>query len=120
MGAALTYARRYALLTLVGITGEDDLDAPDLVAPTARSRGSGKPRGDKSHRFNGSQPHSDSRRPTRHNGGNIWRMAAQTLAPDTSAQLRDRLLTELTRLADGDEAALWAQRSLPDKQTHRN
>lgn len=47
-------------------------------------------------------------------------MAAQTLAPDTSAQLRDRLLTELTRLADGDEAALWAQRSLPDKQTHRN
>src|SRR6266566_2450118 len=35
MGAALTYARRYALFTLVGITlvgiaGEDDLDAPDL------------------------------------------------------------------------------------------
>src|SRR6478736_5180835 len=33
MGAALTYARRYALFTLVGIAGEDDLDAPDL--PTA-------------------------------------------------------------------------------------
>jgi hypothetical protein len=32
MGAALTYARRYALFTLVGITGEDDLDAPDLDA----------------------------------------------------------------------------------------
>jgi hypothetical protein len=31
MGAALTYARRYALFTLVGIAGEDDLDAPDLV-----------------------------------------------------------------------------------------
>ena len=29
MGAALTYARRYALFTLVGIAGEDDLDAPD-------------------------------------------------------------------------------------------
>src|SRR3954470_10699532 len=29
-GAALTYARRYALFTLVGIAGEDDLDAPDL------------------------------------------------------------------------------------------
>src|SRR6516165_11504190 len=28
MGAALTYARRYALFTLVGIAGEDDLDAP--------------------------------------------------------------------------------------------
>jgi hypothetical protein len=34
MGAALTYARRYALFTLVGITGEDDLDAPDLALPT--------------------------------------------------------------------------------------
>ena len=36
MGAALTYARRYALFTLVGITGEDDMDAPDLAAPTAK------------------------------------------------------------------------------------
>src|SRR5271155_5893787 len=34
MGAALTYARRYALFTLVGIAGEDDLDAPDLSAKT--------------------------------------------------------------------------------------
>jgi ERF superfamily len=32
MGAALTYARRYALFTLVGIAGEDDLGAPDLRA----------------------------------------------------------------------------------------
>ena len=32
MGAALTYARRYALFSLVGIAGEDDLDAPDLQA----------------------------------------------------------------------------------------
>src|SRR5256714_10543462 len=33
MGAALTYARRYALFTLVGIAGEDDVDAPDLNGP---------------------------------------------------------------------------------------
>src|SRR5215467_7981286 len=44
MGAALTYARRYALFTLVGIAGEDDLDAPDLdavpnVAGEPRSNG---------------------------------------------------------------------------------
>src|ERR671913_472921 len=39
MGAALTYARRYALFTLVGIAGEDDLDAPDLSDPnTAHTR----------------------------------------------------------------------------------
>ena len=40
-GAALTYARRYALFTLVGIAGQDDLDAPDLVGadrPVARFR----------------------------------------------------------------------------------
>src|SRR6202521_3846380 len=41
MGAALTYARRYALFTLVGIAGEDDLDAPDLchVAPSVSTPG---------------------------------------------------------------------------------
>src|SRR5262245_34312002 len=49
MGAALTYARRYALFTLVGIAGEDDLDAPDLcTSPPAtgapsRSRRAGPP-----------------------------------------------------------------------------
>src|SRR5712691_6907662 len=31
MGAALTYARRYALFTMVGIAGEDDVDAPDVI-----------------------------------------------------------------------------------------
>src|ERR1700758_344873 len=46
MGAALTYARRYALFTLVGIAGEDDLDAPDLCdgPPSAVGR-SFKPKG---------------------------------------------------------------------------
>ena len=38
MGAALTYARRYALFTLVGIAGEDDLDAPDLISPASTAR----------------------------------------------------------------------------------
>jgi len=44
MGAALTYARRYALFTLVGIAGEDDLDAPDLSAPIKGTSGSEEPR----------------------------------------------------------------------------
>ncbi len=35
MGAALTYARRYALFTLVGIAGDDDLDAPDMNPETS-------------------------------------------------------------------------------------
>src|SRR6266851_4312328 len=40
MGAALTYARRYALFTLVGIAGEDDLDAPDLNGRSQAGRSS--------------------------------------------------------------------------------
>src|SRR6516225_9870185 len=53
MGAALTYARRYALFTLVGIAGEDDLDAPDLTNPTPDKE-----------RFssNGAQQHGSRRR----------------------------------------------------------
>src|SRR6201981_2454609 len=46
MGAALTYARRYALFTLVGIAGEDDLDAPDLIgrgSPSAAGNGKEHP-----------------------------------------------------------------------------
>jgi len=42
MGAALTYARRYALFTMVGIAGEDDLDAPDLINDDVKECG-GRP-----------------------------------------------------------------------------
>ncbi|OIQ76314.1 ERF superfamily protein [mine drainage metagenome] len=38
MGAALTYARRYALFTMVGIAGEDDLDAPDIANDQSKGR----------------------------------------------------------------------------------
>ena len=43
MGVALTYARRYALFTLVGIAGEDDIDAPDLQAPMPPVSAAAKP-----------------------------------------------------------------------------
>lgn len=53
MGAALTYARWYALFTLVGIAGEHELDAPDLLTPTQKGPGivdkdrwAGRPSGD--------------------------------------------------------------------------
>jgi ERF superfamily len=38
MGAAVTYARRYALFALVGTAGEDDLDAPDVSLGPAPPR----------------------------------------------------------------------------------
>jgi hypothetical protein len=58
MGAALTYARRYALFTLVGIAGEDDLDAPDLTNPPAET-------GKRSSSKTGSNGGEQTRRPCR-------------------------------------------------------
>ena len=58
MGAALTYARRYALFTLVGIAGEDDIDAPDLKAPMPPASAAAKPAPNRHGRLNGGQSHS--------------------------------------------------------------
>src|SRR5579863_7558599 len=85
MGAALTYARRYALFTLVGIAGEDDLDAPDLVAPTASSAPA-KPKQSAKARLNGGvQLRPDQRTPLRRNGRNFSSPAP--LAPAVSAHM---------------------------------
>ena len=53
IGAALTYARRYALFTLVGIAGEDDLDAPDLATPTNLVSATEPPKGESRGRLDG-------------------------------------------------------------------
>ena len=58
MGAALTYARRYALFTLVGIAGEDDIDALDLTAPMVGGSGAEKPAPNNPGRLNGGQSYS--------------------------------------------------------------
>src|SRR5215510_8333195 len=58
MGAALTYARRYALFTLVGIAGEDDLDAPDLIPLNVPVTNTGDAIRNKKGRSNGSQRQS--------------------------------------------------------------
>jgi hypothetical protein len=116
MGAALTYARRYALFTLVGIAGEDDLDAPDLAAvPKAAADQSPRPDGQSpnGHAFAADPPvpaGARFRTP-------LARTAKPLLAPDQSLALRERLVAELNALQFGDEAASWAQRSLPAKNT---
>jgi hypothetical protein len=115
MGAALTYARRYALFTLVGIAGEDDLDAPDLAAPTNQLSGPQKPKGEGNGRLNGGQYHPAQRAPVRHDGKVHARSGEPMLGPEASAELRDRLVAELNDLACGDDAAIWAQRCLPEK-----
>jgi hypothetical protein len=98
MGAALTYARRYALFTLVGIAGEDDLDAPDLMAPTPAASLSKEPRHDSRRGGNG---RNRTARP---------KPAADELSLALSASLRDELLGEIESLNSNDEAALWARR----------
>jgi ERF superfamily len=112
MGAALTYARRYALFTLVGIAGEDDLDAPDLATPQRQSPGPERPKGNGS--LNGGQLHVPYPAPGR-STAKVRSPREPTLDPAASADLRDRLLGELHELASGDDAALWAHRSLPEK-----
>ena len=57
MGAALTYARRYALFALVGIAGEDDLDAPDLATVTQQTLAPQTPKPGNSSGLNGGQHH---------------------------------------------------------------
>ena len=68
MGAALTYARRYALFTLVGIAGEDDLDAPDLPLSVKDSGTGGRSHAE---RMNGGSAdrNRSSRRATRSGPG---------------------------------------------------
>ncbi len=115
MGAALTYARRYALFTLVGIAGEDDLDAPDLAAPTSRASGPEKPPGPANRlRKGGGQD-----RPSRRRGVAIRRDAKAypepILGAEAPAHLREHLVAELDALRTADAAAIWAQRCLVEK-----
>ena len=62
MGAALTYARRYALFTLVGIAGEDDLDAPDLSTLTGVASNAEDHLSDRTRRAEVSGPYAKTRR----------------------------------------------------------
>jgi hypothetical protein len=106
MGAALTYARRYALFALVGIAGEDDLDAPDLVTePPPAIHAPAEP----------NQIVQNQRKPN----GSIHkpRQPKPVLSTEPSAALRDQLVAEITELKDSDDLALWAHRRLPAKNT---
>jgi hypothetical protein len=114
MGAALTYARRYALFTLVGIAGEDDLDAPDLLPPVALEAKKGGPSGHKKDGLNGGQRQSVSSG-HRANAGSI--ISKPKLEPGASAALREQLTAELKELNSADEAANWAHRVMSTKNS---
>jgi hypothetical protein len=115
MGAALTYARRYALFTLVGIAGEDDLDAPDLSTPTKQTSGTAASKGGGNPQPNGGQQNPPQRSTLGNNGKVSSNFTLQILEPQASADLRDRLLAELKDLGSDDDAAMWAHRCLREK-----
>ena len=102
VGAALTYARRYALFALVGIAGEDDLDAPDILTEPS--------------------PTPNASPAAYHSSCTVQRPAngivqKAVLPPAQSATLRDELLAELVDLKDGEALASWAFRRLPSKNS---
>jgi hypothetical protein len=125
MGAALTYARRYALFTLVGIAGEDDLDAPDLVGPSQPnperdrsppSRGNG--------RVNNKSPNLAVRTPLARpetpavDKGNTAKgklLDAVRFDIAASVRLRDVMLAELNNISSEDAVTRWAHRRLKEK-----
>src|SRR5271168_4810878 len=135
MGAALTYARRYALFTLVGIAGEDDLDAPDLnlkvgapvkhVDPnegdvaqgeTAQAGGTEGRRERAAAIFQPALPVPTTEGPavraTNVPKDPTPRPAKARLSTQESATLRDQLIADLNRLQSSDEAADWVHKNL--------
>jgi hypothetical protein len=98
MGAALTYARRYALFTMVGIAGEDDLDAPDIandelkVGKTAEAdlapRSGAEPAPARSSQFRAGNPAAPP--------------AREKLSAEESAAARAQLIQEIHSLPEGD------------------
>jgi hypothetical protein len=111
MGTALTYARRYALFTLVGIAGEDDLDAPDLpsmdpLGPTPPANGNG-PRKANGHASAFGAAVANRRKQN----------APPTLDTQASCVVREQLLTEIAGIVAGADLHRWAHHGLPIKNT---
>jgi hypothetical protein len=103
MGAALTYARRYGLFTLVGIAGEDDLDAPDLPLQSASPASISSP----------------PLAPALHgkNGKSNLPKPVMTLDLEASGRQRDELLVEVAAISSFNDAAEWAKRIIAIKNT---
>jgi hypothetical protein len=119
LGAALTYARRYALFTLVGIAGEDDLDAPDLPTAELSLETQKKPPRSEQGETGSDQPAVELKpgRPAQTSNGRARkeRSESPSLPPDASENLRHQLIAELEQLVDPEALARWAQRALPLK-----
>jgi ERF superfamily protein len=127
MGAALTYARRYALFTLVGIAGEDDLDAPDLPPITlstgmagASQRGTINGRAAPAVKNGCTVPAANGSAAPPRNGllrNPSSRPPRPILDAEASTALRDKLITEVAGLSSAEVAVEWARESIAAKNT---
>jgi hypothetical protein len=118
MGAALTYARRYALFTLVGIAGEDDVDAPDLNGNVDAIPNVGPGVGVAADTQPARAPDERSSAPVALlRKEKAVRLPRTILGPEQSAVLRERLLLDLDQLQSADEAADWVHKNLAAKNT---
>src|SRR5262249_32183252 len=114
MGAALTYARRYALFTLVGIAGEDDLDAPDIGADANLAAERTRP---PDHRKQSNQQSRPGQLKSRGGEKLPGTSSRSVLGVQLSASLRESLIQQMTSINSADEAAAWAHRNLPAKNS---
>ena len=117
MGAALTYARRYALFTLVGIAGEDDLDAPDLIERTIPPSKAERPPGNQNGQLRSGQASSTRQFSSGRRAKAVSNPPKPALDPKASTALRDQLTAEIEEIKSNEEAANWAHRVLSAKNT---
>jgi hypothetical protein len=96
----------------VGIAGEDDLDAPDLGAVPKPAAELPRP---------GSQPNGQAATGKRTGPGDgklpESSAARSVLGGQLSASLRESLIEQMAGINSADEAAAWAHRNLPAKNT---
>jgi hypothetical protein len=98
MGAALTYARRYALFTMVGIAGEDDLDAPDIANESSQRDKPAEAGLASSPSLERAAARSSRFRTT--NSANL--PARERLGAEESAAIRAQLVQEIQNLPEDD------------------
>jgi len=112
MGSALTYARPHSLFALVGIAGEDDLDAPDLPAPYQHRAETDDPS-----RINGHAVLASPKPMMGPGRKPLPRPAKPILNAQDSAVIRERLQTEVASLGTAEDLVAWAASVLPSKNS---
>jgi hypothetical protein len=103
--------------TLIGIAGEDDLDAPHLLPPTAPETKTDGPNTIKKDHHNSGQARSTQQASVdrRAKAGSI--SSRLMLDPEASAALREQLTSELEKINSEEEAANWAHRVMGAKNS---